>query len=365
MRRRRFLQLTLLFFLVCWLPISCTYPTQPAKEQKTPTALVAELATEPVPAGVVPTAQPTMAPHLPPTPLGDPLRFVFPSSEPAPVSAWRPPLYPTPWAPTPYDHFYFGRPIGANEVNWPLPDYRFGGVFFKNEVHTGVDIDAPTGTPVMAAGPGKVIWAGYGLLNQTYNLKDPYGIAVAIKHDFGYQGQTLVTYYGHMSKLLVTRGQHVEGGEVLGLVGDTGHTTGPHLHFEVRVGTDNFYRTHNPELWMAPPQGWSILAARIMDANGGLLEKATIKIHSLEKNRYWEVKTYGPAGYNLVEDPYYHENMVIGDLPAGDYEVLVPSGDKIVAHNVTLRPGMVTFFSYRTKIGFDDNPPPTPTVDFP
>ncbi len=99
----------------------------------------------------------------------------------------------------------------------------------------------------MAAGPGKVTWAGYGLLNQTYNIKDPYGIAVSIKHDFGYQGETLVTYYGHMSQLLVTRGQHVEAGEVLGLVGETGHVTGPHLHFEVRVGKKNYYRAHNPE----------------------------------------------------------------------------------------------------------------------
>jgi len=96
----------------------------------------------------------------PATPVSDPLRFVFPTPQPAPVSAWRPPLYPTPWAPTPYDHFYFARPIAANEINWPLADYRYGGVFFDNVVHTGVDIPAPRGTPVLAAGPGRVTWAG-------------------------------------------------------------------------------------------------------------------------------------------------------------------------------------------------------------
>ena len=54
-----------------------------------------------------------------PTPVSDPLRFAFPAPGPPPVSAWRPPLYTTPWAPTPYDHFYFARPIPANEINWP------------------------------------------------------------------------------------------------------------------------------------------------------------------------------------------------------------------------------------------------------
>jgi murein DD-endopeptidase MepM/ murein hydrolase activator NlpD len=118
----------------------------------------------------------------------DPLRFVFPTPAQAPVSAWRPPLYPTPWAPSPYDHFYFSRPVAADDINWPLWDYRYGGSFFANTIHTGIDIQAPRGTQVLAAGSGKVIWTGYGLYRGIYDTTDPYGLAVAIQHDFSYQG---------------------------------------------------------------------------------------------------------------------------------------------------------------------------------
>ncbi|MBT4311316.1 MAG: hypothetical protein HOD49_12995 [Anaerolineae bacterium] len=67
----------------------------------------------------------------PPTPTKvPPLRFVIPTPEAEPISDWRPPLYPVPWAISPYDHFYFIRPIAANEINWPIASYLYGGIFF-------------------------------------------------------------------------------------------------------------------------------------------------------------------------------------------------------------------------------------------
>ena len=152
----------------------------------------------------------------------------------------------------PYDHFYFARPIAADNVNWPLAEYRYGGVFFApNIVHTGVDIDAEEGTPILAAGSGTVVSADWGLFSEIPgNVTDPYGMAVVLRHDFGYKGQTLYTVYAHMSEIIAVVGQHVETGDVLGLVGDTGVTTGPHLHFEVRMGDNTFFKTYNPELWM-------------------------------------------------------------------------------------------------------------------
>ena len=297
-----------------------------------------------------------------PTPSVDPLRFVFPTEGPEPVSHWRPPLYPVPWEPTPFDHFYFVRPIGADQVNWPLAKYRYGGVFFANEAHTGVDIPAPKGTPVLAAGSGTVIWGGYGLYDKGDPLNDPYGLAIAIKHDFGYQEQALYTIYGHMDKIFFFRGQRVETGDQIGLVGETGNVTGPHLHFEVRIGDNTFFVSRNPELWMAPPQGWGILAARMVDNDGVPLERHTLNLRSMETNQYWTVETYGKGTVN--EDPYYHENLVIGDLPAGNYEVWTDYDSTVYKIILKIEPGKVTFFRLLGKRGFHLVPPPTPNPNF-
>ena len=95
------------------------------------------------------------------TSLEEPFSLVLPKPDEAPVSLWRPPLYPTPWAISPHDHFYFSRPIAADEINWPLANYRYGYFFPDSDIiHTGIDITAKRGTPVIAAAPGTVIDPG-------------------------------------------------------------------------------------------------------------------------------------------------------------------------------------------------------------
>lgn len=86
--------------------------------------------------------------------------------------------------------------------------------------HTGLDIAASTGTPIYASDAGKVTFAGW---------KGSYGYLVIINHNNGYE-----TYYGHCSKLLVSRGQTVSKGDLIARVGSTGNSTGSHCHFEVR-----------------------------------------------------------------------------------------------------------------------------------
>lgn len=87
--------------------------------------------------------------------------------------------------------------------------------------HSGIDIAAPYGTPVRAAGDGDVTGAAMG---------SGYGREVTINH-----GHDLLTLYGHLSALAVLPGQHVVRGQVVGYVGQSGRSTGPHLHYEVRV----------------------------------------------------------------------------------------------------------------------------------
>jgi murein DD-endopeptidase MepM/ murein hydrolase activator NlpD len=292
-----------------------------------------------------------------------PLRFVLPSPGAEPISGWRPPLYPVPWAVSSYDHFYFTRPNPADQVNWPLPDYRYGGVFFDSIVHTGIDIDADRGTPVLASGPGTVVWAGWGFFSGVQdNDTDPYGLAVSIRHDFGYQGKPLYTLYAHMSRVDVTVGQHMETGDQLGLVGETGNTTGPHLHFEVRLEFNTFHHTLNPELWLSPPQGWGVLVGQLIQANGETLRTYPVRVISEETGRVREIRTYGTGATN--PDPNYKENMVLSALPAGLYRVSLYFNEREQQFWVTIYPGQVTYFTFRIGYGFKLPLPPTPALDF-
>ncbi len=304
----------------------------------------------------LPTGASVPAPPLPP------LRFTFPEEPPPTTSAWRPPLYPIPWAKAPQDHFYFIRPIAADDINWPFWDYRYGGMFFENVVHTGIDIVARIGTPVVAAGSGKVIWAGSGLYRGENDPDDPYGLAVAILHDFSYQGEALYTIYGHMDRIDVVWGQIVKAGDPLGLSGNTGKVTGPHLHFEVRVGRNGFLSTRNPELWLAPPQGWGILAGRVMDTGGRLIDGQEVHIQSLSSDLKRSARSYGLESVN--SDPYYQENIVISDLPAGLYEIRIDYAGFSHKQQVEIKAGLVSYFTFEGHRKFGPSEPPPSMEEF-
>jgi len=114
---------------------------------------------------------------------------------------------------------------------WPMPGYSAGGgvgwrvhpVYGYRSCHTGVDIGAPSGAQIIAARAGTVIWT-------KAELDGPYGNNTLIDH-----GNGLSTFYAHQSGFAVTPGQHVAKGEVIGYVGTTGYSSGPHLHFEVHI----------------------------------------------------------------------------------------------------------------------------------
>lgn len=91
----------------------------------------------------------------------------------------------------------------------------------RSSAHTGLDIATSTGTPIQAAASGTVTFSGY---------KGSYGNMIVITHANGVQ-----TYYGHCSQLYVSAGTSVSQGQTIAAVGSTGNSTGPHLHFEVRI----------------------------------------------------------------------------------------------------------------------------------
>jgi murein DD-endopeptidase MepM/ murein hydrolase activator NlpD len=349
-RRREAISLITIVFLLT----ACTTDAATQTESNPTAVIVGDTATPP-PAGSEPTVRPTVVPF----------RFFLPTPGAEPVLGWRPPLYPVPWAVSAYDHFYFTRPIAADNVNWPLAEYRYGGIFFApNVVHTGVDIDAVEDTPILAAGPGTVVSANWGLFSGSEgDTSDPYGLAVMIRHDFGYRGQPIYTIYAHMKEIITVVGQHVETGDVLGLVGETGVTTGPHLHFEVRMGGNTFYSTYNPELWTAPPQGWGVLVGRITDEDGDLLHYYPVEVRPHPSGvPLRKALTYAEGPVN--SDPYYQENLVLSDLPVGIYKLTINYMDKDIQTWVEIFPGQVTFFKFTDKNGFEIVPPPTPALDF-
>jgi len=121
-----------------------------------------------------------------------------------------------------------GRPLDpaarGEPLAWPAPGVLISGFGDRDrEHHDGIDLACPEGTPVRAAGDGVVLFAGE---------QKGYGKLVLVAHD-----RDLVTVYAHNARNLVSAGDRVSRGEEIARVGRTGNATGPHLHFEVRIGT--------------------------------------------------------------------------------------------------------------------------------
>ncbi|MBD2414222.1 peptidase M23 [Nostoc calcicola FACHB-389] len=110
--------------------------------------------------------------------------------------------------------------------------WRIHPITGNQRFHAGTDLGAPTGTPVLAAAAGQV---------ETASWLGGYGLAVIVNHKSAEQ-----TLYGHMSEIFVQPGQWVQAGTMLGRVGSTGNSTGPHLHFEVRHLTPNGWVAADP-----------------------------------------------------------------------------------------------------------------------
>jgi hypothetical protein len=117
---------------------------------------------------------------------------------------------------TPTGPVRFYRPVPG-----PIGD-PFGAPRENGRRHSGVDFPVAYGTLVEAAGVGTTVFAGFNTCG--------YGNLVVIQHRLGY-----TTWYAHLSRITSWAGEHVEGGTRIGYVGSTGHSTGPHLHFEVRL----------------------------------------------------------------------------------------------------------------------------------
>ncbi len=120
--------------------------------------------------------------------------------------------------------------LGHISSNFGSRNNPFDGINLEN--HAGLDIKGEHGTPVKSTANGKVIFAGY---------KGAYGNLVIVQH-----GEDFETYYGHLSKILVKENQNIKVNAIIGNVGSTGRSTGPHLHYEIRKSG----KTINPQTYL-------------------------------------------------------------------------------------------------------------------
>lgn len=298
------------------------------------------------------TPSPTLTPSLTLTPL--------PSATPLPSPTLLPTEIPirlsnrsqaeATWTPPPLDagamivdHYYLSRPIAQDGVNWVDRTYPYastaGG---RYRPHHGVEFVNPAGTPIKAAAEGVVLYAGDDFSTLWGPQNNFYGNLVVLRHNFpSPEGQPVHSVYAHMSAIFVTTGQVVAQGEQLGSVGATGVAQGPHLHFEVRVGNPyNYNATRNPELWLRPYPGYGTIAGRVVDSAGNILQAAPVRVESSQLVRY----AYSYIGDTVNPDPALGENVVVGDLPAGWYEVTVgESGRTRFRQTVYVHPNRTTF----------------------
>ncbi len=254
-------------------------------------------------------------------------------------------------------HFVLGRPLKAPNPFWPLSELRYGsGTNFSSRsgIHTGLDYMTDYGTPVYAIGDGEVIWEGYGI-DSYLGPDNAYGIAVTIKHDTTVYDLTIYSIYAHLSVTHVVKGDKVKEGDLIGEVGLTGNTSTPHLHLEVRLGNAGEFVSRNPELYIRPLSNHGVLVARLLNTDGSNLYLQEIYLENLTSHQTWTSMSYamGP----ITTDAVYHENLVIGDLPAGQYAIIVNYGGAELHHSVFIRPGEITYFTLTGFAGYQDGLP--------
>ncbi len=294
-----------------------------------------------------------------------------PTPTPLPRPTGRPPAYPVPWGPGLGEHFILGRPYPETRADVPLPDSRFGAFLKPGVAHLGIDMPAPSGTPVLAVADGEVLWAGQGFLFGRPHLEDPYGVAVFLRHDGGWGMYRLYSLYAHMREAYVTRGQRVRRGEPIGEVGATGVASGPHLHLEIRY-VDPFSPSPdkglNPELWITPYVNWGVLVGQVRSTGGIFLPNYKVVLipetWPEEVQALWYgYRTLRLRTYTLTpsvkQDPLYHENFAVGNLPAGRYRVRITWWGIPYETEVEIFPGRVTFFRFQGSQGFVEVRSPT------
>lgn len=235
-------------------------------------------------------------------------------------------------------HFWLTKPLPGGGRFLINDTYPYGwDMNGRLLLHNAVDSAGGMGTPVLAAADGTVVVAQADK-NAWYGWRcDWYGHLVVIEHDDRWYGQPVYTLYGHVLNINVEPGQRVARGEQVAEVGVGGAASAPHLHFEVRLGSNDFTTTRNPMLWIDPGETRGVIAGRLLDPQGRPWQG--VVLHLLNEEGEIVATTW-----SYLDDPLHYinpdeglaENFLFSDMLPGDYTIYTELQDEIYQVPVTV-----------------------------
>lgn len=285
-------------------------------EQKT--FVLPEVTAKPLEPSLVVTQSDLLAPTVNPPDTQPQVETAEPTMALKPMPTFTPP--PSPESAT-GEHLWFSRPVPQGSTNWTDKAYPYGTTRGGTlRPHHGVEFNVPANTEVLAVANGIVRIAGNDGSIILGDAPDFYGNVVVIEHDFLLNGQPVYTLYGHLSEPLVEEGQAVNAQDVIALSGSSGVADGAHLHFEVRVGNNDYQSTRNPLLWLYPFPDRGVVTGTVTWPDGGLADEVPLTLRRLDApSPYRATTTYASKGIN--PDEVFQENFTFDDVDAGFYEL--------------------------------------------
>jgi len=335
------------------------------------------------------TATPTNTPTVSPTPSQTPTMTALPPTETATATATTAPVInrtcpnPPPAKPA-YDryflspqrwpqpdlemataHFWLSKPVPGEErylTNQAYPyGYDGGGRYL---LHNGVDGRQTAGTPVLAVADGTIVVAQADMSELFGWRCDWYGHLVVLELDQQWQGQPVYVLYGHVLNIQVEAGQRVARGARVAEIGFGGVALVPHLHLEVRVGTNEFGATRNPMLWIEPGEMRGVIAGRVVDPEGRPWQGVGLGLlggsEGVENRNTWSY--LGDPQSLMNPDEGWAENFLFSDVPPGEYQIYTRLQDVEYRVPVAVRAGEVSLVEVITEAFKTPTPMPEATV---
>lgn len=248
-------------------------------------------------------------------------------------------------------HFFLGNPISGHGNQFVDQTYRYGNTQNKTrESHHGVEFPNKEGIPVLAVYDGEVIFAGSDAEYKIAWVPNFYGNVVVIRHNIEGVRLPIYSLYGHLKDVTVAKGQQIHLGKMIGTVGATGSAVGSHLHFEIRIGYNNYSANQNPVLWMRPGDGMGVLAGVVKSEDGdpkeALLNIQRVNNGILEKNPYTSIEPYEKTLLPAMPDFILRENFAVGDMPVGDYRISMVYDGNVYEQFFRIVEGKLTFIIF-------------------